>query len=183
MRCHPLLPHGHIRRGKQGVWQVLKSCDGRHGCSRGSGSQRRSGFVPALEVWVSTAGPVPGLCLLTVPHTDPLHLTTLHFFTHTFSPSLVWVSFMHFHCKKCNCTFSSLRNLLSLKYKKKLFSRNYIKISVVKRLIAINRIQNKSFCLHNICVYTVYIYYVYINTNTCMYIFKKNMLCLYIKYS
>uniref|UniRef100_A0A8C1ER38 Nicotinate phosphoribosyltransferase n=1 Tax=Cyprinus carpio carpio TaxID=630221 RepID=A0A8C1ER38_CYPCA len=38
------------------------------------------------------------------------------------------------------------------------------------------------FCLHNICVYTVYIYYVYINTHTCMYIFKKNMLCLYIKY-
>ncbi len=37
--------------------------------------------------------------------------------------------------------------------------------SVVKRLIAINRIQNKSFCLHNICVCTVYIYYVYINTN------------------
>ncbi len=34
----------------------------------------------------------------------------------------------------------------------------------------------------NICVSTVYIY-VYINTHTtCMYIFKKNMLCLYIKY-
>ncbi len=48
--------------------------------------------------------------------------------------------------------------------------------------IAINRIQNKSFCLHNICVYTVYIYYVYINTNTCMYIFKKNMFILYIRY-
>ncbi len=34
--------------------------------------------------------------------------------------------------------------------------------SAVKRLNAINRIQNKRFCLHNICVYTVYIYYVYI---------------------
>jgi len=45
-------------------------------------------------------------------------------------------------------------------------------ISVVKRLIAINRIQNKSFYLHNICVCTVYIYYVYTNTHTCMYIFK-----------
>ncbi len=33
--------------------------------------------------------------------------------------------------------------------------------------------ENKSLCLHNICMYTVYIYYVYINTNTCMYIFKK----------
>ncbi len=49
----------------------------------------------------------------------------------------------------------------------------YIYISAVKRLIVINHIQNKSFCLHN-----VYISYVYINTNTCMYIFKKNMLCL-----
>ncbi len=56
--------------------------------------------------------------------------------------------------------------------------------SAVKWLIAINRIQNKSFCLHSICVCTVYIYYVYINTHThtCMYIFKKNMLHLYIKY-
>ncbi len=54
--------------------------------------------------------------------------------------------------------------------------------SAVKWLITMNRIQNKSFCLHNISVCTVYIYYVYINTHTCMYIFKKNMLCLYIKY-
>ncbi len=38
--------------------------------------------------------------------------------------------------------------------------------SAVKRLIAINRIQNKSFCLHNICVCSVYIYYVYKNTHT-----------------
>ncbi len=30
----------------------------------------------------------------------------------------------------------------------------------------INRIQNKSFCLQNICVCAVYIYYVYINTHT-----------------
>ncbi len=30
--------------------------------------------------------------------------------------------------------------------------------SAVKRLIAINRIQNKSVCLHNRCVYTVYIF-------------------------
>ncbi len=38
--------------------------------------------------------------------------------------------------------------------------------SGAKRLIQINRIQNKSFCLHNICVCAVYIYYVYINTHT-----------------
>ncbi len=58
----------------------------------------------------------------------------------------------------------------------------YIIISAAKRLITINRIQTKSFCLHNICMCAVYIYYVYINTHTCMYIFQKNMLCLYIKY-
>ncbi len=42
----------------------------------------------------------------------------------------------------------------------------YINISAVKRLIAINRIQKKSFCLHYICTCTVYIYYVYVNTHT-----------------
>ncbi len=30
----------------------------------------------------------------------------------------------------------------------------------------INHIQNKSFCLHNICACSVYIYYVYINAHT-----------------
>ncbi len=40
-----------------------------------------------------------------------------------------------------------------------------IYISAVKRLIVINHIQNKSFCLHNICMCTVYIYYLYINTH------------------
>ncbi len=49
--------------------------------------------------------------------------------------------------------------------------------NVLQRLIVINRIQNKSVCVHNICVCTVYIYYVYINTHTCMYIFQKTMLC------
>ncbi len=44
--------------------------------------------------------------------------------------------------------------------------------SAVIRLIAINHIQNKSFCLH-ICMCAVIIYYVYINTHTCMYIFQK----------
>ncbi len=38
--------------------------------------------------------------------------------------------------------------------------------SAVKRLIAINWIQNKRFGLHNMCVCTVYIYYVHINTHT-----------------
>ncbi len=47
----------------------------------------------------------------------------------------------------------------------------YIYISAVKRLIAINRIQNKS-CLHNICMCAVYIYYVYIHTHACIYLRK-----------
>ncbi len=38
-------------------------------------------------------------------------------------------------------------------------------ISVVKPLIAINRIQNKSFCSHNMCVLCIFI--MSINTHTC----------------
>ncbi len=56
-------------------------------------------------------------------------------------------------------------------------------ISAVKSRLIASKI---SFCVHNICMCTVYfivvMYYVYINTHTCMYIFKKNMVCLYIKY-
>ncbi len=43
---------------------------------------------------------------------------------------------------------------------------SYVKTSAVKRLIAINHIQNKRFGLHNICV-CVYIYiYIYIHIHT-----------------
>jgi len=49
----------------------------------------------------------------------------------------------------------------------------YIYIRAVQKLIAINRIQNKSLCLHNIFVCTVYNYVVYINTYACMYILKN----------
>ncbi len=38
-------------------------------------------------------------------------------------------------------------------------------VTAVKWLIVNNCIQNKSFCLNDIYVCTVYIYYVYINTN------------------
>jgi len=38
----------------------------------------------------------------------------------------------------------------------------YTYIRAVNRLIVINRIQNKSLCLHNICGCTVYNYFVYI---------------------
>ncbi len=44
----------------------------------------------------------------------------------------------------------------------------YVFISAVKWLIA--RIQNKSFCLHNICVCNVYTYYVYIKPHMHVYI-------------
>ncbi len=52
-------------------------------------------------------------------------------------------------------------------------------ISAVKQLFAINRIQNKSFCLHNICVCFVYfllcihkytyIFWKYLHVFTCLY--------------
>ncbi len=50
-----------------------------------------------------------------------------------------------------------------------------IYISAVKRLIAINHIQNKRFCLHNICVYTVCTVYIYeyINTHSYSIYFEK----------
>ncbi len=47
-----------------------------------------------------------------------------------------------------------------------------------KRLIAINHIQNKSLYIHNIRVCIVFIYFVCINTNTFMYTFKKNFVCI-----
>jgi len=56
-----------------------------------------------------------------------------------------------------------------------------IKNRAVQKLIAINRIQNKSLCLNSIFVCAVYNYFVYINTHTCMYIFRK-MCYSYIKY-
>ncbi len=60
----------------------------------------------------------------------------------------------------------------------------YIYISGVKRLIAINCIQNISFSLHNICLCTVYIYYVYSAYRKSSYPFLFShfvMLCYYVK--
>ncbi len=51
----------------------------------------------------------------------------------------------------------------------------YVQITAVIRLIVINRIQNKSFCLHIISVFTVYIYYVYKYKHMHVYILNKNM--------
>ncbi len=56
----------------------------------------------------------------------------------------------------------------------------YIYISAVKRLITLNRIQNKSFYLHNISVCTVYIYYVYINTHTYSIYFENIYMYIFI---
>ncbi len=55
-----------------------------------------------------------------------------------------------------------------------------LRISAVKRLIVINRIQNNSFCLHNMCVCCVYLLGIYKYTHACIYFRKKK--CLYIKY-
>ncbi len=68
----------------------------------------------------------------------------------------------------------------------------HIKICVVKRLIAINRIQNKSFCLHNMCVcvrrmvyrniwmHVCEFIYIYINSHTCIHIFLYTIRYIYI---
>ncbi len=55
----------------------------------------------------------------------------------------------------------------------------YIYISDVKWLIVINRIQNKSFCLHNIWVYCVYLLCVYIKAHTHG-IYLKIFTCIYL---
>ncbi len=53
-------------------------------------------------------------------------------------------------------------NIYAAKYSSNLKYMNLNIISAVKRLIAIYHIQNKSFCLHNICVLFVFIMYLYI---------------------
>ncbi len=70
-----------------------------------------------------------------------------------------------------------------IKKKSKMNYMFFFYISAVKRLTTNNHIQIKSFCLHSIYyVYIVFIYTYYYLLYTCMYIFQKNMLCLYIKY-
>ncbi len=52
-------------------------------------------------------------------------------------------------------------------------------ISAVKRLIAINRIQNKSFCLHNICAYCVYLLCIYKYKHMHVYILETYVIFIY----
>ncbi len=59
------------------------------------------------------------------------------------------------------------------------YQNHNIMISADKRLVAINRIQNKRICLHNIFVCIVYIYYVYINTHTYSIYFENIYLYLH----
>ncbi len=54
----------------------------------------------------------------------------------------------------------------------------YINFSAVKRLIAINRIQNKSFCLH-LYVYCVYLLCIYKYTHMHVYISEKYVMFIY----
>ncbi len=62
-----------------------------------------------------------------------------------------------------------------------IFKKNMLYcISAVKRLIVINRIQNKSFYLHNISVCTVYIYYLYIKTHTYSIYFENIYMYLHV---
>ncbi len=63
---------------------------------------------------------------------------------------------------------------------------NEIKSSAVKILITINRIQNKCFCLHNICVYCVYLLCIYKYTHACIsennYVYTLNIFIYNINY-
>ncbi len=58
--------------------------------------------------------------------------------------------------------------------------KTIVKSSAVKWIITINLIQNKSFCLHNICIFTVFIYYVYINIHAYSIYFENiySQLCI-----
>ncbi len=69
------------------------------------------------------------------------------------------------------CLWGTVEHVLMLHLKKN---------CAVKRLIEINRIQNKSFCLHNICVCSVYIYYVYINPHTYSIYFENIYMSIFI---
>ncbi len=68
----------------------------------------------------------------------------------------------------------SKQNKIKLKntHNLKLENKNWIwkVFSAVKWLIAINRIQNKCFCLHNMCVYCVYLLCIYKYTHIYVYI-------------
>ncbi len=62
-----------------------------------------------------------------------------------------------------------------------LLTNIFIDISKIYNVLKlVNRIQNKSFCLHNIYVCCVYLLCIY-NTHTHAFIYL-NMLCLYSKY-
>ncbi len=93
------------------------------------------------------------------------------------------ISMFHEHYKIKSCfggkkrsIISDLSGVLIL-----LATAVYIYFSAVRRLIVINHIQNKSFCLNNICVCSVYIYYVYINIHTYSIYFENIYVftCLY----
>jgi len=62
-------------------------------------------------------------------------------------------------------------------YQYAMYSLQYEKSRAVQRLIAINHIQNKILCLHDICVRAVYNYCIYMNTYACMYL---RIICMYI---
>ncbi len=85
-----------------------------------------------------------------------------------YSPSCCFISVW------CCCSFSAehkrrwdVGNLQSwCQLTSIVVTKKHLIFSSVKRLIVINRIQKKSFCLHNMCVYV------------CMYIYFSNIYCM-----
>ncbi len=109
-------------------------------------------------------------CLTQVIYCIHLHKTTTH-----------WQERSANIC--CTNQQLCLPELYSKKYSSNIYSftdLTCIYSSAVKWLIVINRIQNKSFCLHNICVCTVYIYYAYINTHTYSIYFENIYMYLHV---
>ncbi len=77
----------------------------------------------------------------------------------------------------CVCVLTKNINILEFKI------NIYIFNSAVKWFITINHIQNKSYCLHNICRYTLYIYLcIYKYTNMHVYILNKYVMFIYLIY-
>ncbi len=66
---------------------------------------------------------------------------------------MIWIIQMWHICKKTKCTGNRAKNFLLYKY-------TYIN-AAIKWLVAINHIQNKSFCLHNIYVGVMCIFIMY----------------------
>ncbi len=78
--------------------------------------------------------------------------------------------YLYKYIHACVCVYIYVINIQNIQSTHIYYVNKILDTSTVKRLIAINRIQNKSFCLHNICVYFVYLLRIYKRTHMHEYI-------------